>query len=112
MLFNLNTAALNVAEDMRGALSAATVAVTTTASIALAANTGRSNYMIYNIGPSPVYIKEGAAPVTGATPNYNVMIPSGYLWKEDFETARYTGAIHAICATGTASLQVSEGTLS
>ena len=113
MLFNLNNASnVNITEDLRGALSTATVPATTTASIALAANAARSNYMIYNNGSAPVYLREGSAPVTGATPAYNVIIPSGFLWKEDFETARYTGAIHVVTASGTASLQVSEGTLS
>ena len=112
MLFNLNNANnVNITEDLRGALSTATVSVTTTASIALAANAARSNYMLYNNGPASVCLREGVAPVTGATPAYNVIIPSGFLWKEDFVTARYTGAIHVITASGTSSLQVSEGTL-
>jgi hypothetical protein len=113
MLVNLNsTGNVNITEDLRGALSAATVSVTTTASIGLAANAARSNYMMHNNGPASVYLREGSAPVTGANPAYNVIIPSGFLWKEDYPTARYTGAIHVITASGTASLQVSEGTLS
>jgi hypothetical protein len=113
MLVNLNSAnaAVNVVKDIRSALSAATVVVTTTATIALAANAFRSNYMIYNSGSNTVYLREGTAPVTGASPSYNVIIPPGFLWKEDFPTARYTGTIHAITASGSTSLQVSEGTL-
>jgi len=112
MLFNVNNASnVNITEDLRGALSTATVPVTTTATIALAANAARSNYMIYNSGPVPVYLREGSAPVTGASPAYNVIIPSGFLWKEDFQTARYTGTIHVVTAAGSSSLQASEGTL-
>ena len=109
MLVNLNSAN---AKDLRGALSSASVSVTTTASIALAANTARSNYMIHNNGSASVYLREGSAPVTGANPIYNAIIPSGFFWKEDFLSSRYTGAIHVVTASGTASLQVSEGTLS
>lgn len=116
MLVNLNTSSgTNIIEDTRGPSTPAAAAVTTTASIALAANTARASYTIYNAGPNAVYIREGAAPVATATapatPLYNVIIPPGFFWKEPFQDARFTGDIHAVCASGTASLQVSQGLL-
>lgn len=109
MLFNLNPSnTVNVTEDTRGAKATATVSVTSTVSVALAANPSRANYSIYNTGPATVFLREGA--VVSAT-LYDVAIPSGFYWKEDFPGARYLGAISVITASGTASLQVSEGAL-
>lgn len=109
MLFNLNPSnTVNITEDTRGAKTTATVAATSTASPALAANTARANYSIYNTGPATVYIREGST-VTSVL--YDVAIPSGFYWKEDFPGARYLGAISVITASGTASLQVSEGAI-
>jgi hypothetical protein len=110
MIFNLNPqSSVNITEDVRGAKTPTTVNATTTVSSALAANANRANYSIYNIGPATVYIREG--PVVTATV-YEVAIPSGFYWKEDFPgSARYLGAISVITASGTASLQVSEGVL-
>ncbi|MEG4419395.1 hypothetical protein QUA70_12400 [Microcoleus sp. LAD1_D5] len=113
MLFNLNTSnGTNVVEDLRGAMSSTNVAVTSTAAVALAANANRTKYMIQNLGSATVFLKEGAAPVTGATPNYNVSIPSGFLWLENMEDARYTGTVQLVTASGTANCMVSEGALS
>jgi len=109
MLFNLNPASsVNITEDTRTAKSTATVSATSTISVALAANAGRTNYSIYNAGPSTVYLREGAV-VTSSL--YDVTIPAGFYWREDFLSARYLGAISVITASGTASLQVSEGTI-
>ena len=109
MLINVNSnSVVNIAEDVRAANSAATVAATTTVAVALAANPNRANYSIYNAGPATVFLREGSV-VTSAL--YTTPIPSGFLWKEDFTSARYTGVISVITASGTASLQVSEGTL-
>ncbi len=109
MLFNLNpSASVNITEDIRAAKTTATVSVTTTASVALAANPNRTNYSIYNTGISTIYLREGTV-VTATL--YDVMIPAGFYWKEDFSSARYLGAISVITASGTASLQVSEGSL-
>ena len=109
MIFNLNPAtSVNITEDTRGAKTTATVSATTTVSIALAANPNRANYSIYNVGPAMVFLREG----TVVTPSlFDVQIPAGFYWKEDFPSARYLGAISVITASGTASLQVSEGTL-
>lgn len=116
MLVNLNTSnGTNIVEDIRGPMTPTGVTVTTTASIILTANTARTSYMIYNAGPNTIHLREGAAPVVTATapatPLYNTIIPPGFLWKEPFKDARFTGDIHAICAAGTASLQVSQGLL-
>lgn len=112
MLVNLNpNSGTNITEDMRAAMTAAAVAITTTASIALAANVNRVRYMIYNAGPATIFIREGAPPVAGATPSYSFPIPSGFLWQDTMVDARFTGAIHAITASGTASAMVSEGVL-
>ncbi len=109
MLFNLNPSnTVNVTEDTRGAKTTTTVSATSTVSIALVANPSRANYSIYNAGPATVFLREGA--VVSAT-LYDVAIPSGFYWKEDFPGARYLGAISVITASGTASLQVSEGAL-
>lgn len=109
MLFNLNSNTnVNIAEDVRTAKTTTTVSVTSTVSVALAANSSRANYSIYNAGPSAVFLREGAV-VTSTL--YDVIIPSGFYWREDFSAARYLGAISVITTSGTASLQVSEGTI-
>ncbi len=109
MLFNLNSSAsVNVAEDVRGANITVTVSATSTVGVALAANANRANYSIYNAGPTTVFLREGSV-VTPAL--YDVQIPVGFYWKEDFPSARYLGAISVITASGTASLQVSEGSV-
>lgn len=108
MLVNLNpsNSAVNIAEDVRGAKTPATVSVTTTLTVALAANASRACYAIYNAGPATVYLREG----TAVTPTlYEVLIPSGFYYKEEFPSARYLGQVSVITASGTASLQVSEG---
>ena len=109
MLINVNSnSVVNVSEDVRSANSAVTVSATTTVAVALAANANRANYSIYNAGPATVFLREGSV-VTSTL--YTTPIPSGFLWKEDFIGARYTGPISVITASGAASLQVSEGTL-
>lgn len=99
---------MNVSEDARNANTVTPVSATTTAGVALAANANRVNYSIYNAGPATVFLREGSV-VTSTL--YTTPIPSGFLWKEDFIGARYTGVISVITGSGTASLQVSEGTL-
>lgn len=109
MLFNLNPASsVNIQEDTRTAKTTTVVPVTTTVGVALVANPNRTNYSIYNAGISTVYLREGAV-VTSTL--YDVIIPSGFYWKEDFSAARYLGVISVITASGTASLQVSEGNI-
>ncbi len=109
MLFNLNpTTSVNITEDVRTAKTTATISATSTVGVALAANANRANYSIYNAGPATVFVREGAV-VTSTL--YDVQIPAGFYWKEDFSSARYLGAISVITASGTASLQVSEGSV-
>ncbi|WP_445173780.1 hypothetical protein [Microcoleus sp.] len=110
MLVNLNpsNSALNIAEDIRGAKTPTTVSVTNALTVALAANTSRACYSIYNAGPPTVYLREGS---TVSSTLYEVLIPAGFYYKEEFPSARYTGQVSVITASGTASLQVSEGLL-
>lgn len=110
MLFNLNPSnVVNVAEDIRGPKTTTTVSATATVSVALPANNSRGVYSIYNAGTTSVFIREGAT-VTSAL--YDFVIPPGFYWKEDFASSpRYLGAISAITASGTTSLQVSEAVI-
>ncbi len=110
MLFNLNqTNTTTINPTSRIAKTTTTVPVTTTVGPALPANPNRTNYSIYNAGISTVYLREGAV-VTST--NYDVIIPAGFYWREDFAAGKYTGVISVITASGTASLQVSEGATS
>lgn len=109
MLVNVNSStSVNVAEDLRSAKTVATISATTTVAVALAANPVRANYSIYNTGSSTVFLREGTS-VTSTL--YDVQIPPGFYWKEEFLTSRYTGVVSVITASGTASLMVSEGSL-
>jgi hypothetical protein len=112
-LVNLNPSpsnvAVNIAEDIRSADNVTAVNAATTSSIALAANASRGSYSIYNAGSTTVYIRENAT-VTAAL--YKHPIPPGYLFESDFSSARYTGSISVITASGTASLMVAESIIS
>src|SRR4028118_1521521 len=109
-LVNLNSSnGINITKDIRNPDTVAAVSATNTSSVALAANTSRAGYSIYNVGPQTVYLRENAT-VTAAL--YKHPIPPGYLFEQDSASSRYTGAISVITATGTASLMVSESTLS
>lgn len=109
MLVNVSPGtSVNIAEDVRSAKITATVSATTTVVVALAANVQRANYSIYNAGSSTVFLREGIL-VTSTL--YDVQIPPGFYWKEEFLTARYTGVVSVITVSGTSSLLVSEGSL-
>jgi hypothetical protein len=110
MLSNLNPSnvAVNIAEDVRNPDTVIAATATTTSSVALAANSSRAGYSIYNAGTTTVYIRESPT-VTGAL--YKHPIPPGYLFESDFSTSRYLGAISVITASGTTTLMVSESTL-
>jgi hypothetical protein len=103
MLLNVNPlGSTNVTEDIRGPETSTSVAITTTASVALAANTARTNYAVYNAGNATVYLRE-AATVTASL--YKVPIPPGYFWKEDFSGgSRYLGAVSLIGAAASTCL--------
>jgi hypothetical protein len=109
-LVNLNppNIAVNIAEDIRTADVVTAVSATATSSIALAANSNRGAYSIYNVGPVTVFIRENPT-VTASL--YKHPIPPGYLFESDFSTSRYTGGIAVITASGTSSLMVSESTI-
>jgi len=107
MLYNLNltNAATNIAEDIRGSDAVTTVTVTTTSSVALAANNARARYSIYNGGNATVFIRESST-VTNAL--YTTPIPPGFMWKEDFTGgSRYLGVVSIIGAAAS-SVLVSE----
>jgi hypothetical protein len=109
-LVNLNPSnvAVNIAEDIRGADNVTAVSANATGSAALPANANRASYAIYNASPTTtVYIRENAT-VTAAL--YKHPIPPGYLFESD-STSRYTGPISVITASGTASLMVTESTI-
>jgi hypothetical protein len=110
MLVNLNpsNAAINIAEDIRGAKTPTTVSVANTITVGLAANATRACYSLYNAGPATVYLREGD---TVSPALYEVLIPAGFYYKEEFLSARYTGQVSLITASGTASVQVSQGLL-
>ena len=97
---------INITEDVRGAKATTTVSATATVSVALAANSARANYSIFNAGPATVFLREGSVVAPSL---YDVQIPAGFYWKEEFTSARYLGVISVITASGTASLQISEG---
>jgi hypothetical protein len=109
-LVNLNPSnvPVNVAEDIRNPDTATAVSVTTTASVALAANPNRAGYSIYNAGSATVFMRENST-VTAAL--YKHPIPPGYVLESDFSTSRYTGAIAVVTASGTANLLVTESTI-
>lgn len=109
-LVNLNPSnvAVNISEDIRNSDTVTAVSATATASVALAANPNRGAYSIYNAGTVTVFVRESAT-VTASL--YKYPIPPGYLFESDFSTARYTGAIAVITASGTSNLMVSESTI-
>jgi hypothetical protein len=110
MLTNLNPSnvAVNIAEDIRNSDTATAVSATATASAALAANPLRGAYSIYNAGTVTVFVRENAT-VTAAL--YKHPIPPGYLFESDFSTARYTGPVSVVTASGTSNLMVTESTI-
>jgi len=102
---NATAASINVAEDVRGALTPVNVNVTNTSTIVLAANSARATAAIYNAGATTAFLREGTSPAT--TTVYNYPLPPGRLWEPD-PNIRYLGAISAVTATGSTDLKVSE----
>jgi len=111
MLVNLNPSnpAVNIAEDVRLSDTVTSVSATTTSSVALAANSNRLAYSIYNAGSTTVFVRENAT-VTATV--YKHPIPPGYLFESDFSTSRYTGIVSVITASGSSNLMVSESPIS
>jgi hypothetical protein len=107
-IYNLNPTQQQQSPQSRGAKTTAAVSVTTTASVALAANANRANWSFYNAGPATVFMREGTT-VTAAL--YEKPIPAGFHWDSDPSTYRYTGAIALITQSGRANVMVSESVL-
>lgn len=109
MLFNLNQSnPINPTEDVRGAKVTSAVTATTTVGVLLAANPLRAAISIFNAGSVDIFIREGA---TVTSTLYELKIPPGYLYKEEYAGGRYLGAISVITASGSAVLMVSEGSV-
>jgi hypothetical protein len=113
-IYDLNpaTATVNVTEDARGSLTPVVnspFTVTTTAVVVLPANTNRASAAIYNAGATTVFLREGTTPAVTAT-SYNYPLPPGRLWEPD-SNFRFLGAVQAITASGSATLQVSESVI-
>ena len=109
---NLNPPAqssINIAEDVRNAKICTTVAIAATFTAPqVAANGNRATYSIYNLGPNPVLMREGAT-VTAAL--YEAVIPVGFYWYPDPGEPRYLGAISLMGNGGAANCQICEATL-
>ena len=82
-----------------------TVGATTTA--ALAANTSRIHALLINDSDEAVYIKLGAAAVLNAGIRLNAN--GGSYEMSEAAGNLYTGAINAICASGSKKLLITEG---
>lgn len=109
-LVNLNPSnvAVNIAEDIRNSDNVTAVSAAATVTVALAANTSRAGYSIYNAGTQTVFVRENA---TVSPTLYKHPIPPGYLFEQDFTTSRYTGIISVITASGTSNLMVAESNI-
>jgi hypothetical protein len=110
-IYNLNPAPTLAPPQplARNAGTPVSVSVSTTASVALAANANRANYSLYNAGPGTVLMRE-AGTVAGNL--YERPIPSGFQWDSEPSSYRYTGAISLITTSGTATVMVTESTFS
>jgi|SRR5919202_1201671 hypothetical protein len=109
-LVNLNPSnlAVNIAEDIRSNDTVTAVNAAATVTVALPANANRAGYSIYNAGSVTVFVRENA---TVSPSLYKHPIPPGYLFESDFTSARYTGAISVITASGSSNLMVAESTI-
>lgn len=103
---------VNVTEDVRSNLTPVTnspFTVTTAAVVILPANPSRASASIFNSGNTTVFLREGITPVITAT-SYNYPLPPNRLWEPD-SNFRFLGAVQAITASGSSTLQVSESTI-
>lgn len=109
---NLNpptSSSVNISEDIRNSKNCTTTAITATFTVPqIAANPARATYSIYNLGPSPVLMREGA---TVSAALHEAAIPVGFYWYPDPGEPRYLGAISLMGAGGVASCQICEATL-
>jgi len=102
---NPSNVAVNIAEDVRGSDTITAVNATATAIVALAANSNRRAYSIYNAGSQTVFVRENS---TVLATLYKHPIPPGYLFESDFSTSVYTGPVAVVTISGTSNLMVSE----
>lgn len=102
-IYNLNAIATQV-DIKRQAKTVTSIAVTTTSSTLLAANSNRVTYSIYNSGSATAFIREGAT-VTNAL--YEYAIPPGFYFTPDGAEPLYTGIISVI-GSGATTLLVGE----
>lgn len=103
---------VNVTEDVRGNLTPVTgspFTVTTTAAVVLPANPSRATASIFNSGTTTVFLREGTTPAVSPT-SYNYPLPPNRLWEPD-ANFRFLGAVQAVTAAGTSTLQVSESVI-
>lgn len=110
-IYNLNPTPVPTTPQplVRNAGTPVSVSISTTSSVALAANVNRANYSLYNAGPATIFMREG----TVAAGNlYERLIPPGFQWDSEPSSYRYTGAISLVTAAGTATVMVTESTLS
>jgi hypothetical protein len=109
---NLNPqtqSSINIAEDTRNAKVCTTVAVLATFTAPLiAANPNRATYSIYNLGPNPILMREGA---TVSAALHEAPIPPGHYWYPDPGEPRYLGAISLMGSGGASNCQICEATL-
>lgn len=104
MLYNPPTITVPAASiNTVGNPTSSTATITTTDSVALAANSNRKKTIIFNAGSTRAYINfTSAASLT----SYAFWIePAGYFIDDVSPT---TAAIHAITASGTTSLNIQE----
>ena len=102
-------ASANPQENTRGPVATTQVTVTDGSILALAVNPSRAYYLIRNNGAVPVHFTE-SSPAEVANASYTLQ--PGRAWEESFSgTPRYTGAIYAITASGSALIGVNEANL-
>jgi hypothetical protein len=103
---------INIAEDTRNAKVCNNITIpagpTPPTTPLITANANRATYSIYNLGPNPVLMREGA---TVSTTVYEAIIPVGYYWYPDPGEPRYLGAISLMANGGASNCQICEATL-
>ncbi|WP_293335941.1 hypothetical protein [Microcoleus sp. CAWBG58] len=109
-IYNLNPASVPTPPQplARNAGTPVSTAITTTSSVALAANANRANYSFYNAGPATILLREGT---TVAANSYERPLPPGFHFHSEPSSYRYTGPVSMIATSGTATVMVTESTL-
>lgn len=80
-----------------------TLAATNADQLMLAANANRRQVIVTNEAPKTLYVAFAATVTTAA---YTVTIPSGQTWTSPLNG--YTGVMHALLASGTGNVRVTE----